>query len=385
MIPQEIENLIVKYINKSANAKDLDKLIEWIKTDNNKAQFKEFAKDHYAITFSMQDPDAKHLKEFLFKEIRKDKSRTYKKKLRSIFKYAAVAIIFLSIGYFYQKGILVDSSNSIPDPENKITLQLEDGTLKTIDENESAQIFSTNGSMVGIQKGKQLAYVNDSKIEKLTYNTLTVPYGRRFNVILSDGTHIYLNAGSSLKYPVRFIKGSNRQVFLNGEAYFNVTKDSKQPFIVNSNELNIRVLGTQFNVSSYPEDGNINTVLVEGSVSLYNKNETYSPSTSSLLEPRYMAAWNKNNKQLHITKTDIAQHIAWIEGRLILNEVRFNDILKKLERQYDVTFVNNHKALEDRYFTARFDIEDIFQVMKSLSEAASFTYKIEEKEIIINP
>ncbi|GAA3564037.1 FecR family protein [Snuella lapsa] len=385
MIPQEIEDLIVKYINKSANAKDLDKLIEWIKTDNNKAQFKDFAKDHYAIIFSMQDPDTKHIKELLFNEIRKDKSKTFKNKLRSVFKYAAVALVFLSIGYFYKQGVFSSTPNNIPDPTNKITLQLEDGTIKTIDESESAKIFSANGNMVGIQKGKQLAYANDSNVEKLTYNTLTVPYGRRFNVILSDGTHIYLNAGSSLRYPVRFIKGSNREIFLDGEAYFNVTKDSKHPFIVNSNELNIRVLGTQFNVSSYPEDDNVNTVLVEGSVSLYNKDEVYSAPTSSLLEPGHIAAWNKSNKELRISETNIAQHTAWIEGRLILNEIRFNDILKKLERQYDVTFVNNYQALEDRYFTARFDIEDIFQVMKSLSEAASFAYKIEEKEIIINP
>ncbi|WP_242202737.1 FecR family protein [Aestuariivivens insulae] len=380
MIPGSIEKIIVRYLSKSASSKDLDKLIEWVKTPENKLLFKDYLKDHYAIVFSVNDPDAKAIKERLYIEISKTKRKNGKRMI-SVFKYAAVVSLFLSIGYyFYQKNFLLKWST-----ENNITLQLEDGTIKIIDDESSQEVYNIEGDVIGVQIGKKLSYDKESDLDKLVYNTLTVPYGKRFNIVLSDGTSVHLNAGTSIKYPIKFIKGVKRQVFLNdGEAYFDVAKDKEHPFEVESNDLNIRVLGTQFNVSAYPEDEYIKTVLVEGSVGLY-ASDSLNNEVSSTLSPNQEGTWDKNKKQILVQETTIDKHVAWIEGRLILDEVRFNDILKKLERQYDVTFANNYKALESRYFTARFDVEGIDQVMKSLSEAASFTYTINSNKIIINP
>lgn len=138
-------------------------------------------------------------------------------------------------------------------------------------------------------------------------------------------------------------------------------------------------------MSSYLEDEQITTVLLKGSVGVYSSNETYNQETATLLNPGFKAEWNLKNHEIKVDKADTETHIAWMEGRLILNGVPFNDILKKLERQYNVVFINNDKDLENRRFTARFDVENIHQVMQSFSYSASFTYKFDSNKIIINP
>ncbi|HCO81937.1 MAG TPA: iron dicitrate transport regulator FecR, partial [Arenibacter sp.] len=218
----------------------------------------------------------------------------------------------------------------------------------------------------------------------ITYNTLTVPYGKRFDLLLSDGTQITLNSGTSLKYPVQFLKTKNRQVFLDGEAFFNVAKDSVNPFIVNTNGLNVRVLGTKFNLSSYPEDQYVNTTLLEGSVSVYNKQDTFDSSNASLLEPGFKAEWNKYNKQISVEEADIAMHTDWLNGKIILRHVPFKNIVKKLERHYNVDIVNNNPELDEEMFTASFDVESIDQVFKTFNVTYEMEYKINDRQIIIN-
>lgn len=384
-IKSKIENLIVKYINKSATAKDLDELILWVDNADNLQIFKTYVKDHYAINYSMMNTNSRLEKDKILQEIKKEQKRLLKKKLRSFYKYAAVILLLISIGYF-SKDIFTSSNNEIIISEEKITLQLENGNIEIINEDGSSQVVDANGNIIGSQEGTQLTYTDSSEVETLVYNTLHIPYGKRFDVTLSDGTHVHLNAGTTFKYPVKFIKGLNREVFLiTGEAYFDVAKDAKHPFITNTDDLDIRVLGTKFNISAYKEESQINTVLVEGSVSVLNNGETFNESSSTILPVEHMASWNKNIDKLIISEAEVEDHTAWIDGRLVLNEVPFNKILKKLERQYDVIFDNNNTTLENRVFTARFDVEDIHEVMASLSEAANFIYRINNNLIIINP
>lgn len=299
----------------------------------------------------------------------------------NIFKYAAIVFLFLGLGYIYQKGFFSNKSNLVI-PTESITLQLENGNIEIINENGTSQIVDKKGNVVGKQDGRQLVYSDKSEKETLIYNTLTVPYGKRFEVQLSDGTHVYLNAGTSLKYPVNFIEGENRQVFLKGEAYFNVKKDTKHPFIVNANEIDIRVLGTQFNVSSYPEDKSINTVLVEGSVSIYKENTNYN-ETATYLKPGFKAAWQKNSDEVYVEEADIEMHTAWINGRIIFRHLPFNSIIKKLERHYNVTINNNNELLGNELISASFDIEKIEDVFRAINGIHPIDYIIENNKIII--
>lgn len=385
MIPSKIENIIIKYINRSATLNDFKILNQWIKKESNKQYFKDYVQTHYAINFNLIKLDTTETMDQLLHEIRKNKSIFYKYRFISKLKYAAILVLFLGLCYLFQNGYFTSASTLII-PENSITLELENGNIQIIAEDGQTRIMDSKGNIVGTQSGNQINYNNGVKKEKLVYNTLTVPYGKRFEIELSDGTHVHLNAGTSLKYPVKFIEGENRQVFIvEGEANFTVAQDKKHPFIVNTNAISIRVLGTQFNVSSYSEDEYIHTVLVEGAVSIYNKDESYNPDNATILTPGFQASWDKISNQTTVKEADIEMHTAWMKGRLILDEVAFNDILKKLERQYNVSFINNYKILNNRYFTARFDIENIHQVMQSLSELASFSYVFKENLIIINP
>lgn len=170
--------------------------------------------------------------------------------------------------------------------------------------------------------------------------------------------------------------------FLNGEAFFDVAKESN-PFIVNVNNLNIRVLGTQFNVSCYPEDTVINTVLVEGSVSLFG-DEVYNAETASILNPGFKASWNKTNDDISIDKVDTNIYTGWRKGKLIFKNLQFENIIKKLERHYNVSIVNDNKKLGEQYYNATFDIETIEQVLESFNESYEIKYTIENNKIIIN-
>jgi len=213
---------------------------------------------------------------------------------------------------------------------------------------------------------------------------LTVPYGKRFDIVLSDSTQVHLNAGTSIKYPVKFIKGKDREVHLTGEAFFEVAKDAGHPFIVNANGLNIRVLGTKFNVSAYPEDSTTKTMLVEGSVGLY-QDIAYNPEKTTFLKPGHLASLNKANKDISVERAEISLYTGWMKGNLIFRHVPFKNIIKKLERHYNVVITNHNKALGNELFTASFDNATLEQVLETFQNNYGLEYRIEKDEIIINP
>lgn len=384
MITENIQNIIIKYLNKQATSSERDELDLWLDKQDNYDEFKAYVKTNYFINLNMEKYDADDSKDQLLNLINKEKKVIKLRTYTRVMKYAAVAILFLGIGYFYQQGFFTNGIK-VSSPSENITLQLENGHIEIINEDGSSKIEDAKGNVVGAYNGGQLVYNKDNKLDTLIYNTLNVPYGKRSKIYLSDGTVVNLNAGTSLRFPVKFIEGKNREVFvLGGEAYFDVAKDVEHPFIVNADEIGIRVLGTQFNVSSYPEDKDISTVLVEGSVSLYNKSESYNIETASLLDPGFKADWSKSENKITIKEADIEMHTAWIKGKIIFKHIPFNSIIKKLERHYNVEINNNDEVLGKDLITASFDIETIEQVFEVINEIHPIDYTIKGSKIIIN-
>jgi hypothetical protein len=385
MTSQEIEKIIVKYLSKSATLSELDILTEWVKTPENKEKFKSFVKLHYIVNYSIHNPDSDKLINELFIRIRKNRSLFVNKRLRFVLKYAAIFIGLISLTYFINLNLLNNQENDLVKGEDDIILKLNNGNIKVIANDANENILNEKGEVVGVQQGNKLKYNINTSSNKIVYNELTVPYGKIFDLVLSDGTKVKLNAGTSLKYPVNFVKDKDREVFLlAGEAYFDVTKDEKHPFIVSSNEMNVRVLGTQFCISSYPEDENMNTVLVKGSVSLYKNYEGYSKSTAQLLEPGQKASWNKSNRGIYVNEVDVSLYTAWIEGKLVFKDLPFKVIRKKLERKYNVSISNDNKLLDQNTFNATFDIETIEEVLEILDRNFGIKYEIKENKIVIN-
>ncbi|MDO6603956.1 FecR family protein [Arenibacter palladensis] len=312
-------------------------------------------------------------------------SKTKKNKiithLLQLSKYAAIFVGLISVAVWYWQTTLPEPQELIN--EDSITLQLDNGEIQPISTEKIQTITNSAGKILGIQNGIQLNYLNNSEINKLSYNVLTVPYGKTFKLILSDSTTVYLNAGSSLKYPVKFINGQNRQVFLTGEGYFDVYKDKKHPFIVTNGTMDVRVLGTKFNISAYPEDKEINTVLVEGSVSLYHNQAEYKTETSSLLEPNHQASWNRLNDNVTIKTVDTDIYTSWITGKLVIKKMPFKNIIQKLERHYKVSINNTYEQLNNQEFTATFDIESIEDVLATFSLETPFEFTKIENHIEI--
>ena len=384
MISKRKQHILTKYVYNQASILELEELQQWLKEDANEKYFIEYIKINYLIDINLKKFNTSNSETKLLDFISKEKKIHKLRRIKRFYKYAASIAILIATIYFYNQNetskIQLDTI-----PSESITLKMDDGNIKIIDDKGSFKIKDKKGTLLGSQNGNSIVYNDKNKIEKLVYNTLTVPYGKRFAIKLSDGTKVNLNAGSSLRYPVKFIEGQNRQVFIEkGEAYFNVTKDAKHPFIVSNDKVNVRVLGTQFNISSYPEDSNVSTVLVEGSVSLYNIGDKYESKKATILKPGYKADWNKNNKSINIEKADIEIHTAWINGRIILKHMKFDAIIKKLERHYNVEITNNNTSLANEFITATFDIETIEQVFEVLNEIHSIDYKINKNIIIIS-
>jgi hypothetical protein len=381
------KKIISKYLDSDASEAEVEQLMKWLKKKSNQVIYKDFIQTKLLIdnkykSFAYQEASIAFLE-----EIKLMKRNKIKKRCSHWLKYAAIFIALLGFGYFFmnQNRALPIIENDSVIAKDAITLELENGDVKIINSNGEEKVVSKTGEVIAEHKGDILNYGKENSSKKLVYNTLTIPNGKKFQVVLSDGTTVHLNAGSSFKYPEHFIDTGNRQVYLlEGEAYFEVAKDARHPFVVNSNAINVRVLGTEFNLSSYPEDEAINTVLIEGAVCIYGKKEIYNKAASLELKPGYKASWDKDKKDIIVEEVDTKIYTAWKDGELIFKNTQFKNIIKKLERHFNVSIINNNTKLNEQYFDAKFDIETIEQVLKAFNKSIKMQYTIENNQIIIN-
>ncbi|MCK0191790.1 FecR domain-containing protein [Arenibacter sp. F20364] len=300
---------------------------------------------------------------------------------RPVLKYAAIFVGVIMLGYMMLRQNT--SVDELPITESTIKLKMGEDNVKLIQEGDSQQIVSSSGKVLGVQTGNRISYNTDSEIKDLVYNELEIPYGKIFQVELSDGTLVYLNSGTKIKYPVKFLNIGKREVFIEGEAYFKVAKDKNHPFVVHSDQVVVEVLGTEFNFSSYKEEAEIKTVLVEGSVSM---SSLLRPQDQLVLVPGSKGAWNKSSNKINKENVDVDLYTGWLKGELVFRNMSFSDMTKKLERSYNVVIENNNELLNGKILNARFhvDIESIEDVMKSIGELHSFRYTIKDRKITID-
>lgn len=213
---------------------------------------------------------------------------------------------------------------------------------------------------------------------QLTWQKITVPHGQRTQIILSDGSKVWLNAGTVLQFPSDF-GVQTRQVIVEGEAGFLVTP-SDIPFQVSADEVEISVLGTHFNVRNYSTDDVVETTLFEGSVSLQT------PVDELIMNPGDVAVYQKDKKVAVVGKmTDLSQKSAWYNNQLIINGERLADIANTLERWFDVHITITDHNLQDYRYTGKFVYnETVIQVLKVISATTPIRYKVDGNEIIIS-
>ena len=383
-IDKEFENLIIGYISQESTVEDLKKILKKLKEPKNSNIFKTYIKINFYSIYLMNQSDT----ESIIKEIKSRINREESKIKRShilinTLKYAAVFILIFGLGFYSSNNFLPsDKIQKIILKSNDIILFSGNGEVildKGDNNSEDKNIISKINL---IQKSNQLIYDNSIDIKEIVYHSLKVPYGKRFNVILTDGSKVFLNSGSVLKYPIKFLPNQKREVFLQGEAYFDVSKNKKDLFIVNTNKINVEVYGTKFNVKNYSEDFNSDIVLVSGSVAIKN-NEN---EESTLLKPGFKGSVDKTTLKITESKINTKVYTSWIEGEVVFRKESFSQILKKLERLYNVTAIDNRVESSNELFNAAIDVENenIETVLEYFNKIYNIKYEIFNNKIIIN-
>ena len=313
------------------------------------------------------------------------------KRYHQLLKYAAIVVFVLmlsALGYWKMKQEVsnvmyafrsdntVQHSKLILASGKEIDLKKDESTIKVNEQGHAIRI--NNDSLISLP-------VSNEKNIEIAMNQIVVPFGKRSLVELADGTKVWLNAGSKMAFPDRFT-GTKREVFLEGEAFFNVTPDKSKPFFVKTREIVIRVLGTKFNVSAYEADNDVMTVLVEGSVSMRENKGLNILGKETILKAHQIGSFNKVNLTTRVNdESHVEIYTAWTEGWLPLYQEPLSTVFKKVERYYNVQFVFSGQFLSgDQIISGKLDLkESIEEVMKVLADVAKFKYRIDQKKIFI--
>ena len=245
---------------------------------------------------------------------------------------------------------------------------------------EVAPIAEKDGTRIQYHDG-QLVYSSQSQTAEpqVLYNELTVPRGGEYSLVLGDGTRVWLNAGSKLKYPVRF-NGSQRRVFLSGEAYFEVAPNSKHPFIVVTEEgMEVKVYGTEFNMNTY-QHGVVQTVLVSGKVGI----RVNATGKEVMLAPRQMAEYSEKTGMVRVEDTDPYRYIAWKDGEFVFERETIEEIMERLGRWYDVKVFYENESLKQKRFTGVISrYEDIEQVLRLIEGPATLRFEVKGNVVTV--
>ena len=307
-------------------------------------------------------------------------------------KVAAAAVIIMMLGtgayfLFGNKGKQDEiaktennnsSNNDVAPGGNKATLQLADGSTIILDSAQNGTLSQQGNARVLKLDNGQLAYNASGTAKEVLYNTISTPRGGQYQLTLADGSKVWLNAASSIRFPASFT-GSKRKVELTGEAYFEVAKNPAMPFTVSVNGMNVEVLGTHFNINSYADEDVIKTTLLEGAVKVIKG------SVIALLSPGQQAQLTSNG-QIGVNKNiDVDEVMAWKNGKFQFGDkVDIGTIMRQIARWYDVDV--EYKGVFTKHFGGSISREvNISQVLKVLETTGDVKYKVEGRKVIVRP
>jgi len=382
-------------MNSFPNRKDLEKIIERYLSGTANVDEIKFVEGYYNFLGEKNEDGnpSEEIKDFEasnFKAIQAKIGSTRKSKIKPLFKYISVAaallaIVFGGVYYFQVQNSSTTASfaqtkkNSldIMPGKNKATLTLADGSIVILDENTSSDISDQDGIKISKEKDGQLVYtiLNSKALDadkSIAFNTISTPKGGQYQVILPDGTKVWLNAASSLKYPEAFV-GKQRLVVLTGEAYFEVAKNKSMPFRVQSQNQHVEVLGTHFNINSYLDDKTIKTTLLEGSIQISNS------KFSKILKPGEQAVSGIGEQSSIKVATDVDtdDETAWKNGLFQFNDSELKVILNQLERWYDIK-IDYSNIPAKRYNGMVSRTSKLSEVLKMLEKTGNIKFELEE-------
>lgn len=390
-----MQNLFIKYLTNQCSVEEVKELLEHFNVEENEGMLRELIKASLQTNHAVAEKEEGELNELLsqvYSDIRKQIETNavvvpfYK---NNWFRIAAAAAILL----FISVAVLRYSDNKVVKPEmavtqkvssdimpggNKAILTLADGTTIILDSAANGNL-TIQGNTKVIKLDGQLAYAASGNATEVMYNTVSTPRGGQYQLILSDGSKVWLNAESSIRFPATFI-GKERNVQLTGEAYFEVVKNAAQPFLVEMNNgMTVEVLGTQFNVMAYDDEEMIKTTLVEGKVKIKKIG-----TGDIVLAPSQQAKLSKAANTLSVDKNpDVSKAVAWKNGLFDFDDDKLSDIMRQLSRWYDVD-MDYSMSLSDPHFTGSIRREvNISQVLHMLELAGGVQFTIVGKKIVV--
>ena len=384
----EIQKLLDRYLSGECTLEEQKQVEEWLErqktTDNEWTKLDGSAKQDWLASL-YNDINQSIQTRALARVV-----PIYKRPVFRIAVAASVILILLAGTYFMffnksQRDIAetqdkVDNfKNDVAPGGNKAILTLADGSVIVLDSAQNGTLTNQGNTKVIKLDNGQLAYNSAGiKSTEVLFNTISTPRGGQYQVILPDGSKVWLNAASSLRFPAAFVD-KERRVDVTGEAYFEVAKNAAMPFVVVVNGAEVQVLGTHFNVMAYDDEATMKTTLLEGSVKFVKGN------TSSLLKPGQQSQLTPTGSVNVVNNVDVEQVMAWKNGLFHFEDADIQTIMRQLSRWYDVEVVYQNKTNNDQFVLEMPRSSKLSDVLKVLELTGDIRFGIEGKKIIILP
>jgi hypothetical protein len=384
--------LLDKYLNGNASPEEQKQLWNFYNS------FQEKYQDLHSELGNMQDIEDKMLSRLNRSLLNRNKTVIKFFSLKRI-AVAATALVVLSFSiYFYiNKGLGIShacnllTKNNDADPANdKAILTLSDGSKIALDDAEHGLLARQGNSIITKPSDGQIIYKakfnsRDNKMPMSRYsviNTVTTPRGGKYRVVLPDGSKVWLNSASSLRYPTNF-SGKERWVKLAGEAYFEITSDKSRPFRVLSNSQIVEVLGTHFNVNSYEDETYVKTTLLEGSVRVTQIPVKGKYKDTKLLKPGEQSVVNRNKSGITVGNVDAEKSMIWKNGYFQFQNTKIQDVMKEISRWYDVEIIYTDSIPSDEFTGFISRKVKLSAVLKILEQGGGLKFSIQKKKIRI--
>lgn len=370
---------------------DVARWENWIKDNpEHRAQLEETKQLVIALGFQAGNMEVQQGYQRLQEQItqRPQRGRTATAQISPWLKYAAVGIVLVSAGIFlYNRGAFSPEQALTPNQTsdifpggNKATLTLADGsTLALTDDATRGTLDVAEGVTATQTSGGHLVYApattSTAQRDETGRHTIATPRGGQFQVTLPDGSTAWLNAASSLSYPVKFAT-HERRVEMTGEVYFEIAKDKDRPFLVKTSQQTVTVLGTHFNINAYTDEPATRTTLLEGSVKI----TSHSANESAILQPGQQA---EIHDHILVNTADVHETLAWKNGDFIFNNESLPSILRKVSRWYDVEVIYPAGMQELRFNGMVSRSRNISAVLNMIESTGKVHCKMEERRIIV--
>ena len=383
----QLARIIAASLRGKANDEEQRTLREWlsVSTRNKKIYdgFKDGKRLEQKIVESRQINWEKDYQQFITKRQRTRKNR----RIKTIIRYAAILTLpLVAAGIFLlqknDRQAIVSISEVIKPGEHKAVLITGGGERITLSDSTLSPIQEQNGMIVNVMNNKVFYTLPEDSLctqESPIFNTLQIPRGGEYFLTLADGTEVWLNAETEIRYPVQFT-GNKRVVYLDGEAYFTVAPDKKKPFTVVSTHASVSVLGTQFNFRASPDEQDVQTTLVSGSVIMqsekYKQQIKLVPGEQGVLEKR----------SANLTKQEVNTYLytAWKDGRFAFRDARLEDLFNILARWYDLSVFYQSPEAKDIRFTGDLNKTDDFKsILKIIEQNERVTFTVNQRTVFI--